>query len=274
MRGASRNVVACKTSISLLFAHVSVKLHLILTLVMFNGITVSASEQRTVDTRDSEVRRFEHATMSPSSARDSSQDEYADLKLSYPVRQLARSTGLTPNTIFHLCWDLNFLLMMALIFWKAGPLLKEALQTRSRLIRRSIDEAQRLAEDAAKRLAEVEKRWAKLDSEIAALQALAEVEMNHEEQVLRVRTDEDIRRIMEYSQSDIDRAAQRARHELKAFAAGLALSLAREAMQINKRTDEELVKGFTEGLGHQEFAQTTAQPPAQGNRELVATSLP
>jgi F0F1-type ATP synthase membrane subunit b/b' len=75
---------------------------------------------------------------------------------------------------------------------------------------------------------------------------------------------------MEYSQSEIDRAAQRARHELKAFATDLSVSLARESIRINKRTDEELVKGFIEGLGHQEVAQTTAQTPAQGNRELVA----
>jgi F0F1-type ATP synthase membrane subunit b/b' len=94
--------------------------------------------------------------------------------------------------------------------------------------------------------------------------------MSHEEQLLSARTAEDIRRIIEYSQSAIDRAGQRARHELKAFASDLAVSLARESIQINARTDEELVRGFIEGLAEQEFAQTTAQPPAQGNRKLVA----
>src|SRR5262249_53916117 len=69
------------------------------------------------------------------------------------------------------------------------------------------------------------------------MQALAESEMNYEEQALSVRTAEDIRRIMEYSQSEIDRAGRRARHELKAFAAGLAVSLARESIQINKMSN-------------------------------------
>ena len=148
--------------------------------------------------------------------------------------------------------------MLGLIVWKGGPLLTDALQARSRSIRRAIEEAQRLAEDAAKRLAEVEKRWAQLDSEIAAIQERAESQMNSEEEILRARTAEDICRMMEYSQSEIDRAAQRARDELKASATGLAVSLASESIRINKRTDEELVKGFIDGLGHQEFAQTTA----------------
>jgi len=232
MRGASRTIREFKTPISLLFGHASANLQLLLMLVIFNGSTIRASAQGTLHARDSEVR----ATMLPGSSMDSSQDEYADLKLSYPVRRLAGSVGLQPSTIFHVCWDLNFLLMMALIFWKAGPLLKEALQTRSRSIRRSIHEAQRLAEDAAKRLAEAEKRWAKLDSEIAALQAFAEVEMNHDVQIVRVRTEEDIHRIMEFSRSEIDRLAQSARHQLKAFAAGLAVSLARESIRIDKTT--------------------------------------
>jgi len=257
--------------ILLLFAYPGGKLQLVLMLAMFNGVTISASAHRTVDTRDSKAWQGAPSMMSAGPSKDSSQDEYADLKLSSSLRQLAHSTGLSANTIFHLCWDFNFLLLMVLIFCKGGPLVKEALQTRSRSIRRAMDEAQRLAEDAAKRLAEVEKRWAKLDSEIAAMQALAESEMNYEVQALSVRTAQDIRRIMEYSQSEIDRAGLRARHELKAFAAGLAVSLARESIQINKMTDKQLLKGFIEGLGHQQLAQMTAQPPAQGNRELIAS---
>jgi len=270
MTEASRNVRESKTSISLAFPHAGAKLQLVLTLVMFTGITVSASAQRTVDTRDPKVRVVAHATISPSSSGDFSPDEYADLRLSNSVRQLAHLAGFPPKTIFHLCWDFNFFLMLALIFWKGGPPLSEALQARSESVRRAIEEAQRLAEEAAIRLAEVEKRSAQLDSEIAAIRAVAEAEMNHEEQLLSKRTAEDIRRITEYSQSEIDRAAQRARHELKAFAADLAVSLARESILINKRKDEELVKSFIEGLRHQEVAQATAQPPAQGSRELVA----
>jgi hypothetical protein len=75
---------------------------------------------------------------------------------------------------------------------------------------------------------------------------------------------------MEFSRSEIDGLAQRARHQLKAFAAGLAVSLARESIRIDKTTDEVLVKNFNKGLEDKQFAQTTASPPPQGNRQLVA----
>lgn len=253
-----------------MFALIAAKLQLVLMLTMFPGIAVCVSAQGGVDIPESTVLLAALPTLSPNSSVKPSQGQYSDLKLSYSVRYLAHLAGLPPNTIFHLCWDFNFLFMLALIGWKGGPLLVEALQARSRSIRFAIDEAQRLAADGAKQLAKVEERWAQLDSEISAMRTLAEAEMNYEEQVLNARTTEDIRRIMEYSRSEIDRAVLRARCELKAFTAGLAVSIARESIQIDTRTDQELVKGFTRGITY-EFAQTGRTPTrAQIDPELVA----
>jgi F0F1-type ATP synthase membrane subunit b/b' len=252
-----------KTSISLLLAHAGARLKVILMLVMFNVIAISTSAQSAVGSRDPQGRQLAHATVSPNSPQDSSQDEYADLKLSSSVRYLAHFARLSPETTLHLSYDFNFVLMLALILWKGGPLLSAALQARSRSIRRAIDEAQQLSQDARKRLAEVEKRWAQLDSAIAAIQAHAEAEMKNEERVLTARTTEDIRRILEYSQFEIGKVAEGARCELKAFAADLAVSLARQSIRIDERTDQELVKGLIQGLGRKQFAQTTSQPPAQ-----------
>jgi hypothetical protein len=197
MRGAAKGVRGCNTPKSLACTDLWIKLRLLLMLVIFNGIAISSSAQRTVEAPDAQLRGSAHAAMSPSSSGDHSQGEYADLKLSYSVRQLANWAGLPPKTIFHLCWDFNFFLMLALILWKGGPLLSEAFQGRSRSIRSAMDAAQRLAEAAAKRLAEAEDRLAKLDSEIAAIRARAEMEMHYEEQLLNARTAEEMRRIME-----------------------------------------------------------------------------
>jgi len=264
MIGNSRNAWERKARISVLFVRARAKLHLVLMLLMFNGISISGSAQRTIDARASNLQQPDDTQMSQSSSKDSSQDEYTDLKFSSPVRQLAQSAGLSLKTTYHLCVDCNFLLMMALILWKGAPFLKEALQTRSRSIRREIDEARRLADDAAKGLAEVEKRWAKLDSDIAEMQAFANSALNQEEQLWSLETAEAIHRIVEYSQFEIERVEQRVRHELKAFAAGLAVSVARESIQIDERTDESLVEGIIEGLGRPQFAQTAAGSPAQG----------
>ena len=107
--------------------------------------------------------------------------EYADLKLSNSVRQFGTLGRPSAEDDLPFVVGLQFLLdagvlMLALIFWKGGPTLSDALQARSRSVRRAIEEAQRLAEEAAIRLAEVQKRWPQLDSEVAAIRAVAESE--------------------------------------------------------------------------------------------------
>ena len=274
MRRPPRNTRDYQTPPPRLFAHAGANLRLVVMMVMLNGVTTSVAAQRAVDAQGSHVgQAASPTTMSQSSVQNSSQDEYADFKLSHPVQELAHWAGLQPITTFHLCWDFNFFLMLTLIVWKGGPFLAEALQKRSRSIRLAIEEAQRFVDEATMRLAQIEKRWAQLDSEIAVMRAVAEAEMNYEAQRLSTRTTEDIRRIMEYSQSEIENAAQRARRELKVFAADLAISLARGSIQINKRKDEQLVQNFIQELGHQEVALRSAQSPAQSNRELVGASM-
>jgi F-type H+-transporting ATPase subunit b len=131
---------------------------------------------------------------------------------------------------------------------------------RSSLIRRTIEEAHLLSEEGQRRLAEIESRWAQLDSEIAAIQAAAEAGMENEEQALLAATTEDTRRILEYAEREIAFAAQRARRELKAFAADLAVSIARQRIRIDERTDQDLIRAFVNELEHRdEIAQRTPE---------------
>jgi F0F1-type ATP synthase membrane subunit b/b' len=263
MKEVSRNLRKRKTSTSRLFAYAAAKLQLVLTLAMFNLIAMAASALTVPDSPDSNRQPLAQASVPQISQDDASQDEYADLKLSPAVHRLARVAGLSPETTFQLCWGFNFSLMVALMFWKGWPLLTAAFEARSSSIRRAIDEAQHLSEDARKRLAEVERRWAQLDFEISAIQERAEAQMRNEEQILSTRTTEDIRHIMEYAKLEIDRAAQRARDELKASTAGLAVSFARQSIRIDERSDQEFVKGFIEGLGHYENGSASSQPAAR-----------
>jgi F0F1-type ATP synthase membrane subunit b/b' len=251
-------------SISLLFARSGLKLQLVILLVMFNGIAISASAQGTAHSSSCGRRPVAQGTVSPDSPGDCSQDEYVDLKLSSSVRHLAHLVGLSPETAFRLCEDFNFLLMLALLVWKGGPLLRSRFQERSKSIRLAIDEAHRLSEDARKRLVEVEKRWAQLDSAIAAMQAAAEEQMENEEKALAAQTAEETRRIWGYAQLEMDNVARRARHELKVFAADLAVSLARQSMRIDESIDQELIQGFTNQLEHrQATASTTTEVSMQ-----------
>jgi F-type H+-transporting ATPase subunit b len=205
-------------------------------------------------------------TASKSSQIDPGNDGYKEFTHSLSVRRLAHWLGLSSNATFHLCSSFNFLLMLALIYWKGCPRLTAALRARSSLIRRTIGEAELLSEEAQRRLAEIESRWARLDSEIAAIQAVAEAGMENEEQALLAATAEDTRRILEYSEQEIGLAAQRARHELKAFAADLAVSIARQGIRIDERTDQDLIRTFVKELEHRdEIAETTPETSTKEN---------
>jgi F-type H+-transporting ATPase subunit b len=263
MKEVSRNLRESKTSASRLFAYAGAKLQLVLPLAVFNVIAVAAGALTVPDSPDSNRQPVAQASVSQISPGDASQGEYTDLKLSSSVRRLAHAAGLSPEATFRLCWGFNFSLMVALMLWKGWPLLTAAFEARSGSIRRAIDEAQHLSEEARKRLAEVERRWAQLDSEIAAIRERAEAQMSNEEQILSTTTTEDIRRIMEYAKFEIDRAAQRARDKLKASTAGLAVSLARQSIRIDEKSDQGLVKGFIDGLGHYETGSESSQPAAQ-----------
>lgn len=260
---ASRSEGESQTLIPPLFSHPVVKRRLVLTLVTLTVITFSARAQGSVDVNDSKRRPVAPATIFLSSSGNPSQDEYADLKFSSSVRELADLARLSPEAIFHLCWVFNFFLLLALILWKAIPLLKAIFQERSKFIRQAIDDAQRLSEDAAQRLAEVEKRWAQLDSAIATIQAGAEAAMENEEKALATQTSQEIHRILEYARFEIDKAVERARHELTLSVADVAVLLAHQSIRIDQRTDQALVKGFTGVLAHQEFAPMTVQPSAR-----------
>jgi len=212
------------------------------------------------------------STASKGSQIDSGNDGYKEFTHSQSIRRLAHWIGLSTNATFHLCSASNFLLMLALIYWKGCPRLTAAIRARSSLIRQKIEEAQFLSEEAQRRLAEIERRWAQLDFEIAAIQAVAEAGIENEEQALLAATAEDARRILEYSQHEIGVAAQRARHDLKAFAADLAVSIARQSMRIDERTDRDLIRAFVNELEHRdETAQT--KPESLGGVLVFGTGV-
>jgi F-type H+-transporting ATPase subunit b len=149
-----------------------------------------------------------------------------------------------------LCSAFNFFLLVALIYWKGYPRLTVALRERSNLIRRAIEEAQQLREEARQRLAEIESRWARLDSEIASIRAVAEAGMKNSELHWRAATESAGRRILKNAEREIEAAAQRAQHELRAFAAELAVSIARQTIHLGERTDQYLIRAFAKRLGN------------------------
>jgi F-type H+-transporting ATPase subunit b len=165
------------------------------------------------------------------------------------VKWIARHTGLTTNQAYWLCIGLNF----AVIFFAMAGLMRKMLpgyfQGRTATIQKGIEEARKMSEDARRRLAEVEGRLSRLDTEIAGMRREADENAKAEEQRLLAAGEEERRRIVASAEQEIEMAANTARRELKAYVADLAVQLAEKKIRVSKDADEALVRAFTAQMG-------------------------
>jgi F0F1-type ATP synthase membrane subunit b/b' len=250
------------------------KFTLVVALVTLTGAVYSVSENAKTKGKidpgpaiESPVARHARST---NSQPDGNQEEYSKLKHSPSVRRLAHLLGMSAETAFQVSRDFNFLLILTLTYRIGWPWLAALLEARSKLIRRAIEEAQQLGENARKRLAAIEEQWAHLDVDIAGLQAAANAEMRTEEQGLRAKTEEDVRRILEDSDFEVKLAARRVREELVAFGAEMAV-----AARIDEKMDRNLISAFVNGPedGGQVAKSNAGQQQEVGKMSSVAMSL-
>jgi F-type H+-transporting ATPase subunit b len=206
----------------------------------------SAQQKRSTDLQHSSAGLV--SAVSPRPAADVCNDQYAELKCSASVRRLSHWLGVSLEATSHVCLYFNFFLLVALIYWKAKPIVMAAAHERSMSIKRAIEDAQQLGDEARSKLAEIEERWAQLDHEIAAIQASTEVQVKQEEKLMLGETAADVHRILENSEREIGAATSQARNQLKAFAANLAVSLAQQSMMIDEKTDQDLIGAFVTEL--------------------------
>jgi F-type H+-transporting ATPase subunit b len=175
--------------------------------------------------------------------------EFDWVRESGSVKWFAKVTGLSLDHAYWLCVGLNF----AVIFVFAAVLLRKNLpgffKSRTSAIQKGIEEARKMSEEARRRLGEVEGRLARLDADIASMRSDAEKNAQAEEARLMAAGEEERRRIVVSAEQEIAMAANAARRELKAYAAGLAVDLAEKKIRVGKDADEALVRGFTARLG-------------------------
>ena len=121
-------------------------------------------------------------------------------------------------------------------------------RNRTASIQKAMEEARKASEDANRRLAEIEARLSRLDAEIGGMRAAAEKEAAAEEQRIKAAADEDARKIVESAEQEIAAAAKSARRELTAYAADLAVSLAKKQIHVDAATDQALLRSFAQQL--------------------------
>lgn len=178
-------------------------------------------------------------------------DETGEFKQSASVAFIARLTGLSLSNAYLFSVVLNFVVIAAVIFWASRKYLPGMFRARTASIQKAMQEAQKASEDARRRLAEIENRLMKLDGEIGMMRNQAEKEAADEESRIQAAAEQDARKIVETAQQEIALAAKTARRDLTAFAADLAVSLARKQIHVDAATDQTLVRNFAGELGNE-----------------------
>jgi F0F1-type ATP synthase membrane subunit b/b' len=144
----------------------------------------------------------------------------------------------------------NFALLCLAIGWvlkkNAGPF----FAGRSRQIRKDMLEADDARQQAEARAAEIDRRLAGLETEIASLRAESVREAESETARLSRFTTAEIEKIQAVAEREIAAAGKAARAELKRYSAELAVRLAAEQLRagMTPQTQDALVRGFVRQL--------------------------
>lgn len=187
-------------------------------------------------------------------------DEMEEFKHSSSVQLIHRITGLSVEQSYWLAVVINFIVIAALIIWAGRKYLPGMFRDRTATIQKAMQEAQKASEEARRKLADIETRLQKLDVEIAMMRDAAEKEGAAEEARIQAAAQEDARKIVASAEQEIAAAAKAARRQLTAYAADLAVGLAKKQIHVDPATDQRLVRNFAG-----ELASAQDNPGKDGN---------
>lgn len=176
------------------------------------------------------------------------EDDTGQFKRSASVRWLSKLTGGNLQHAYWLAVVLNFVVVAAVLGWAGRKYLPGMFRDRTASIQRAMEEARRASEDANRRLGEIESRLSRLDAEIAAMKAAGEKDVAAEEARIKAAAEEDARKIVQSAEQEIAAAAKAARRDLTAYAADLAIGLAKKQIHVDAGTDASLVRSFSDKL--------------------------
>ncbi|HZS99173.1 MAG TPA: ATP synthase F0 subunit B [Terriglobales bacterium] len=179
-------------------------------------------------------------------------DENAQFKQSASVRWLSKFTGGNLQHAYWLAMLLNFAVIAGVVFWAGKKFLPGAFRARTAAIQRAMEEARRASEDANRRLSDIESRLARLGDEISSMKTAGDADLAAEEARIKAAAEEDARKIVSSAEQEIAAASKAARRDLTAYAADLAIALAKKQIHVDSGTDSNLVRNFADRLGSAE----------------------
>lgn len=176
------------------------------------------------------------------------EEEHVNLKHSSPVQWLATKINLSVHGAHLAAVIFNFAIVVAIVVWAGRKTIPGMLRSRNAAIQTALEEARAASHDANRRLADIENRLRRLDVEIGQMQATAEKEAEAEEGRILKASEEDIHKVVLAAEHEIDLAAKQARRELSNHTASLAISLARQQINVDSNADQVLVRTFATKL--------------------------
>ncbi len=144
----------------------------------------------------------------------------------------------------------NFLVLAGGLGYLIGKNAPPFFASRSKQIRKDMEEADEERRVAEAKSAEVDRRLANLDAEIAALRSESQKEAQAETERLTQHTAAEIAKIQAHAEQEIAAAGKAARTDLKRHAAELAVGLAEQKIRARMTPDAQdaLVRGFVRDL--------------------------
>jgi F-type H+-transporting ATPase subunit b len=177
---------------------------------------------------------------------DNSIEQY---RHSAAVHAIARFTGLSTETVAQIFEDFNSAVLILAVAWLLWKFVPRMLRNRSETLQKDLLGARQATEDANRRLAGVEARLLRLDSEIDAIRKQVEHEAIHDEKRIHDSLESEKERIVASAEQEIAAAQSAAQRELKKFAADLAIDNAMRRIQLTAETDRTLIRDFGKRLG-------------------------
>ena len=164
------------------------------------------------------------------------------------VQAIARFFHMKTETAAQIFEDFNsgvLLFAIAFVLWKYLP---KMFRNRAEILQKDLIAARLATEDANRRLAEVEARLLRLDSEIDSIRRQVEHEAVEDEKRIHATLETERERIIASAEQEIGAVQAAAQRDLKKFAADLAIDHAMRKIQLSNDTDRALVREFGKSL--------------------------
>ncbi|MES2220514.1 MAG: ATP synthase F0 subunit B [Acidobacteriota bacterium] len=172
------------------------------------------------------------------------EDEVNIYRHSATVQKFANLFGMSVEVMSRWLEALNFLVVVAFIVWFLARIMPKTLRARSERIQRELQQARTVTEDANRRLASVEERLARLDTEISGIKSQAQQDAVEKEKQMRAALEQEKQSILDSATMEIAAAGNKAQSQLKRMTAELAIERAKHRIAVSAEADRSLVESF------------------------------